>query len=176
MSTSLEDSARRAGAHQWAEARLFEILGGWAATARPVEVALMLDRHSAHSAWRATQWWDRLPVLADLDRPSLCAPGTPGAAGAARHLAGLEGTVPRLAAVYRVVMPRVWASYEEHRTAAGHVADGSTLRILQIVAADLARDWHEGEAQLQALLDGPARVRQAADAAAAVEEILVPGD
>lgn len=175
MSTTLEESARRAGAHQWAESRLFEILGSWVATTPEPEARLMLDRHSHHAAWRAAQWWDRLPVLADVDRPSLCAPTGPAAARAAVHLTRVEGTVARLAAAYRVALPRMWSAYDRHRRRAGAVADGSSLRSLGIVLPDLAADWQEGEQMLQDMLGRAAQVREAAAAATALEELLVPG-
>jgi hypothetical protein len=174
VATSLETSARRAGANQWAESRLFEILGGWVRDTDHAEARLMLDRHSGHCAWRAAQWWDRLPVLADVDRRSLCAPPDAAAAETAERLGRLETTPARLAGAYRVAMPRLWASYERHASAAGGVADGSTIRILRIVGGDLAEDWREGEALLQSLLTGPAQVRQAAEAVAVLEELLGP--
>lgn len=172
MSTSLEDSARRAGAHQWAESRLFEVLGRWVGGTTHTEVRLMLDRHSAQSAWRASQWWDRLPVLADVDRPSLCRPPSPASAGAMDQLEKLEGTVARLAGVYRVAVPRLWGAYDRHRSDADGIADGASVRTLRIVADDLARDWHEGEARLQDLLTGRAEVREAAETVAALEQLL----
>lgn len=175
MSTGLEESARLAGAHQWAERRLFEILGGWAATTGEPEVRLMLDRHSQHCAWRAGQWWDRLPVLADVDRASLCAPPHPAAAQAADRLAGVQGAVGRLAGVYRVALPRLWAAYDRHRGAAGGPADGSALWTIGIVSTDLSADWHEGEAALQAMLVDDPAVREAAETVAALERVLASG-
>lgn len=176
MATSLESSARRAGAHHWAESRLFEILGGWVRDTDQTDARLMLDRHSGHAAWRAAQWWERLPVLADADRRSLCSAPSAAAAEMAARLGGLEGTVARLAGVYRVAVPRLWAAYERHGAIAGGVADGSSLRTLRIVGSDLAADWREGEALLQSLLTGRAQVREAADAVAGLEELLIGSD
>lgn len=175
MATTLDQSGRRAGGHVWVQSRLFEVLGGWVATTPEPEVRLLLDRHSHHAAWRASQWWDRLPVLADVDRSSLCAAPSPVAESVVGHLVGLDGTAARLAAAYRVVLPRTWACYEGHRRRADPVADGSSLRTLGIVAADLVADWHEGEAVLQALLTDGAAVGAAAGAVHAIEEMLVGG-
>ena len=172
MATSLEESARRAGAHQWAESRLFEILGGWVATTPEPAIRGMLDRHSRHCAWRAAQWWDRLPLLADVERAALCtAPAGPAAL--ADRLAELEGTPARLAGAYRVALPRLWAAYERHYADADDVGDGSTRRTLGIVGRDLAADWHEGEAALQEALATRADVSAAAAAAKALEETLL---
>lgn len=177
MAIDLERSARAAGAHRWAENRMFEILGGWVASTPEPEAKLLLDRHSQHHAWRALQWWDRLPVLADVDRDALCVAPEGPAAPALDALAGVEGTAGRLAGAYRVVLPRMWTDYRRHGTLADPVADGSTLRTLAIVGADLATDWREGEAVLQELIGGggdagPA-VRAAADAAGRIEAALV---
>lgn len=172
MSTTLDESARRAGAHQWAEVRLFEVLGGWVPATAEAEVRLMLDRHSQHCAWRAAQWRDRLPVLADVDRDALCSAPGEEAARAVEALRQMGGTVGRLAGAYRVALPRLHSAYERHRARAGTVADGSTLRTLGIVLPDVASDWHEGEAVLQSLLQDTAAVNEAAEAVGALEGIL----
>ncbi len=175
MTLTLEESARRAGAHQWAETRLFEVLGGWVATTEQPEARLLLDRHSRHCSWRAGEWWERLPVLADLDRPALCRPPTTGAAQAVEAMDRLEGTVARLAGAYRFALPRLLTAYQDHLRLlgpSGPVADGSTLRTLGMTAADVASDWREGEAALQDLVRTRASIRVAADAVAAMEDIL----
>ncbi len=176
MATNLDESARRAGAHQWAESRLFEVLGGWVPTTAEPEVRLLFDRHSNHCAWRAAQWWDRLPVLADVDRDELCRAPSEEAARAVEALRGLEGTVARLAGAHRVAIPRLYVAYGKHRSRTGTVADGSTLRTLGLLLPDLAADWHEGEAVLQDLLaggrGGGGAVREAAAAVTTLEDIL----
>lgn len=176
MATTLDESARRAGAHQWMESRLFELLGGWVTAATEPDVRLLLDRHSQHSAWRAAQWWDRLPQLADVDRRSLCSAPSAGVVQALERLAALDDTIARLAGTYRVVLPRMWVAYERHRAAASDTADGSALRTLNIVAADLGADWREGEAVLEGLLTDRQSAARAAEAAGAVESVLVAGN
>lgn len=175
--TSLEDSAHWAGRHRWSELALFAALGGWVASVGQVEVKLLLDRHSQQAAWRAQQWWDRLPVLAEVDRDALCAAPSEQASKIQERLVSLADPVARLAGAYRVAFPRLWAAYECHRFEAGRVADGSTLRTLGIVAADLAADWREGEVALQGLLHGdPRGVATAAATVAELErEILAEG-
>ncbi|HWE57130.1 MAG TPA: hypothetical protein VG435_16590, partial [Acidimicrobiales bacterium] len=74
MATSLDESAAWAGRHRWIENRLYEVAGAWVPSTPDVEVKLLFDRHSHHHAWRAAQWWDRLPVLADVDRDAQCRP------------------------------------------------------------------------------------------------------
>ena len=174
MGTTLEESARLAGRHRWTESRLYEILGGWVVSTSEPEIRVLLDRHSHHCAWRAAQWWERLPVLADVDRDSLCTPPSDAVARALGHLAGLEGTEARLAGAYRVALPRMWAAYRRHGCQAGPAGDGSVLRTLGFVAPDVAADWQEGERHLQELLDDAPKIRSAATVVATLEEMLVP--
>ena len=110
MSVTLEESAGRAGTHHWAESRLFELLGAWGPGLTDPELGLMLDRHSHHAAWRAREWWDRLPVLADVDRAALSAPPSARAGATLERLAAIDGEAGRLAAVYRFALPRLWAA------------------------------------------------------------------
>lgn len=171
--STLEQSARLAGRHLWAERRLFEILGGWVTTVPEAEAKLLLDRHSHHCAWRARQWYERLPVLADVDRHALAASPDPVLGPAFDLMAATTGTAARLAAAYRFALPRLWAAYARHRVVAGPVADGSTQRILGIVAPDLAADWQEGEGLLQKLLTSRQAVEQAAGRVTELELVLV---
>ena len=172
---TLEDSARLVGGHCWVERRLFEIAGGWVRTTPETEVKLMLDRHSQHHAWRARQWWDRLPVLDDLDREGLVVQPTPAVGAVMAELAKLtehDGTVTRLAALYRVAVARVHVAYRNHRNLASEVADSSILRTLEIVGSDVIRDCTEGEAALQSLLITPESVDAAASTVARLELLL----
>jgi heme oxygenase len=152
LSLTLEDSAARAGGNRWIEARLFEVTGAWVAGTAETPARLMLDRHSRHHAWRAQQWWDRLPVLADVDRDALCGPPAPAWAAALDHLSSMEPTAARLGALYRVVLPRLHTRYLRQQAQASEGSDGSSIRTLTIVRADVAADWQEGEAQLEELL------------------------
>jgi hypothetical protein len=169
----LEEAARRAGGHHWTEARLFQILGGWVASTDELDAKLLLDRHSQHHAWRAGQWWDRLPVLADVDRQRLVVPPSAPMATTAEALAGLLGTVPRLAGAYRVALPRLVGAYQEHRSGASPASDGAALRTLDIVLPDVVSDWRDGEVLLQHLLMNDDLVRLAADTVARLEGLFV---
>jgi hypothetical protein len=175
LATNLEASARLAGSHQWLESRLFEVLGEWVADTESVPVRLMFDRHSRHGAWRAAQWWDRLPVLADLDRSALCVPAAPNLDPVMSELGRLTEPVDRMAGAYRFAFPRAWAAYRSHRGAAAEPGDGATLRTLEIASSDLAADWMEGEAVLQGLLTRKSEVARSAATVAALEERLAAG-
>jgi hypothetical protein len=171
----LEETARRAGGHRWVEARLFEILGAWVASTGDVDAKLLLDRHGQHHAWRADQWWDRLPVLADVDRLGLVLPPSSQMEAMAERLAGLVGTVPRLAGTYRVALPRLASAYRAHRLEANPASDGAAIRTLDIVLPDVVADWREGEVLLQQLLVDEPEVVAAADTVATLERLLVSG-
>lgn len=170
---SLDDAARLAGGHRWAEMRLFEVLGSWVASTDDVDAKLLFDRHSQHHAWRAGQWWDRLPVTAGVDREALVVAPSPAAAAAAGALESTEGVVARLAGAYRVALPRLLAGYERHRAQAGPAADSATIRTLDLLIPDVGADWHQGEVLLQQLISNAAEVERAAGAVAALERMLL---
>lgn len=171
----LDEAARSAGGFSWAEARLFEVLGGWVATTPEPELKLMLDRHSHHHAWRADQWQDRLPVLAGVDHQALTAAPSPALEAAYAQLAGLDTTVQRLAGAYRFALPRLAADYATYRVEGTVVSDGSGLRTARIVEADLESDWHEGELALQHLIgqSGGGAVDAAAETVARFEHLML---
>jgi hypothetical protein len=151
---------------------LFRLSGSWVTGTAHTGAKLLLDRHSSHHAWRAAQWWDRLPVLADVDRASLSRPEHDAAGQTLEALGGMEGTPARLAGLYRVALPRLLASYRSHAAAADGWADGSSLRTLERVSADLASDWQEGELLLQGMLTDGESVAAAAEAVARLENLL----
>ncbi len=169
----LDEANGLIGGHLWAESRLFETLGAWVASTGEPDAKLLFDRHSQHHAWRAQQWWDRLPVLVDVERDRLIEAPTPAAAGASAALAGLDGTAARLAGVYRVALPRLFAGYHRHRQRADPASDGSAIRTLDLLMPDVAGDWREGEVFLQLLLRDPTSVDQAAATVANLERMLV---
>jgi hypothetical protein len=168
-------SAARLGALCWTERRLFEVLGGSVAALADPGAKLLVDRHAAHAAWRAEQWWARLPVLAVVDRDELVAPPPGGVAQVYEVLAGAErlGAPGRLAGLYRVALPRLAAAYRGHRALTSPVADGPVRRTLGQVEADIERDRAEGETFVHSLLVSGEAVDQAAASVARLERLLV---
>lgn len=153
----LHAAAARAGGHCWVERRLFERLGAGAAGASTPAAVRLLDAHAQHAAWRAAQWWDRLPVLAGLDRDALVAP-PPGWEALFAEPDGPApgpGDGPRLAVAYRRWLPRLARVYARHLEEASPVADGPTIRTLRMVLEDVRADWSAGEYRLQDLEDEP---------------------
>ncbi len=160
------------GHHVWSERRGFEVLGSWTASIDDGAVKAMVDRHAQHHAWRAAQWWERLPVLAQIDRYDLVvAPSTPAAA-MVEALSRLTSPVGRMAGAYRVALPRLAAAYRRHLSRTSPVTDGPTIRTLTMVLADVEEDWREGEVSLQALLSTPTAAYEAGDIVGRLEVIL----
>ncbi|HUJ66165.1 MAG TPA: hypothetical protein VLX59_11540 [Acidimicrobiales bacterium] len=176
MALTLDDSARLAGGHCWLERRLFEVLGGWVGSTPEPAVKLLFDRHSGHHAWRAGQWWERLPVLADVDRQSLVAPEPAGLAEIVDMLAAASSPAARLAGTYRFALPRLWSRYAHHLSLTGAAADGSSIRTLEMVMTDVGADWRQGEVLLQGMLRQPELVRAASHAVAQLETRLAVGN
>jgi len=179
MPMTLGEAARLAGGHRWVEGRLFEILGGWVASTAEVDAKLLFDRHSQHHAWRADQWWDRLPLLADVDRDALVVAPSAAVADAVDALAEVAaarsevaGAVTRLAGVYRVALPRLARAYQRHRSQSSPASDGATIRTLDLLLPDVAADWREGEFLLQKLLVDEAAVETAAATVARLERLM----
>jgi hypothetical protein len=163
------DSAALIGSHRWVEHRLFEATGAWSATAANPAVQLHLFEVSHQHGWHAELWEDRLPVRDGVDPEALTEPLGP-ALGPLFEAVGLltrpdparvgagDGSfadVARLAALYRVVLPRLVATYDLHLSATSRVADGPVIRALHLVLRDEAGSWHEGERLLQSILSTP---------------------
>jgi len=141
------------GSYRWAERRLFELTGAWAAEATIPAVAVHLDEVSAGHAWHADLWRDRLPVLDGWDHERLTRPFTQPSAELFEAL-GATGarTVERLSALYRVVLPRLLVTYRRHSRATAEVADAPAIRVLRLVRDDERESWEAGEQLLEELL------------------------
>jgi hypothetical protein len=175
VALTLDESARLAGGHCWLEQRLFELLGGWVEPTPEPAAKLLFDRHSGHHAWRAGQWWDRLPVLDDVDRLSLVTADPASGQEVLQALAAAPATVGRLAGAYRFALPRLWTRYARHLSLTTPVSDSSSIRTLRMAMADVEADWRDGEALLQQVLREPGLVRAAAETVAGLEAIWVSG-
>lgn len=170
---TLLQAAERHGAYRWAERRLFELTGAWAAEATAPEARIHLDVVSGQHAWHAELWADRLPVLDGVDREDLTGPAGPVLGPLFAELARAPGTVPRLAALYRVAVPRLLVTYDRHLLRAVPAADAPVVRALRLARRDGLEAWQAGEALLQRLLVGPDQAAAAAEAQARAEAAVV---
>ena len=177
---ALEEHARVIGSYQWIERRLFEVLGGWVTSEPVAEAQLVFDIYSQQHAWHAELWAERLPVLESLDPATLTLPpsvevdkllgmvagGAPGQAPAA------GGTLLRLVALARVVLPRLIAGYGLHLRRAAPVADGPVVRSLRLVMRDEIEAWQATETLVQTLVDRPHDIAVVTAHQQILEEVL----
>jgi hypothetical protein len=165
------------GEYRWIENALYVMLGQWVRDMPVAAVQVHLDGESQRHAWHAELWADRLPVLAGTDPAALTVPSAPTVAlfatleGAVVDLDGSAtgwsepdgatssprpGALPRLAGLYRVVLPRLATTYERHLRAVSHSpTDPPVRRALGLVLNDTVEDWHAGERLVQRLVTRP---------------------
>ncbi len=175
-----EAQARIIGGYQWIERRLFEVLGGWVTSEAVPEARLMFDVYSQQHAWHGELWAERLPVLDGLDTATLTLPpstevdrllsllagGPPGQAPAA------GGTLLRLVALARVVLPRLVAGYGLHLRRAAPVADAPVVRTLRLVVRDEVEAWQATETLVQTLVNRPHDIAVVTAHQQALESVL----
>jgi hypothetical protein len=171
----LQRTAELVGEYRWIEAALYRLLGGWVADMPVAGVQVHLDAQSMRHAWHAELFADRLPVLAGSDPDALTSPSPATAAllgaldGVAAPVEGpgstwpsadapaapRPGALPRLAGLYRVVLPRLVTSYTRHLAVVAPVADAPLQRALRLVLRDGVEDWLAGERLVQRLVTRP---------------------
>jgi hypothetical protein len=162
------------GEYRWIENALYGLLGEWVLDTPVAAVQVHLDGQSMRHSWHAELWSERLPVLAGADPDSLTVPSAPSAALFAA-LSGTQvpsdvpgsswppaadvperpGALPRLAAIYRIVLPRLVTSYQRHLRVASAITDGPVARSLRLVLNDELEDWQAGERLVQRLVTRP---------------------
>ncbi|HET9692043.1 MAG TPA: hypothetical protein VFP61_12890 [Acidimicrobiales bacterium] len=175
MTLSFDESAAAVGGFRWCELATWRACSAWATTTPVAAAAVCLDVVGAHAAWRADQWWQRLPVLASVERSSLVVP-PPGWAAVDDALAAVEGAPARLAVTTRVLLGRLAAGYAAIAGFVSPVADGPLARTLAQAQADVAADWQRSAALLTNLLVTGEAVDDAAAAVSGVEHRALGGD
>lgn len=192
-SLPLDVSAALVGEYRWIEATLYATLGAWVSDLPLAGVQVRLDAQSMRHAWHAELFADRLPVRAGADPDRLTRPSPPAAALLAA-LDGVEvpevgpgsswppadrvpaprpGALPRLAGLYRVVLPRLVTTYSRHLRVAAPVADGPLRRALRLVLRDEVEDWLAGERLVQRLMQRPHDVAAVHEFQAHLESVAV---
>ena len=171
----LDATAALTGEYRWIENALYRLLGEWVTDMPVPAVQLHLDAQSMRHAWHADLWAERLPVLDGADPDRLTAPSGPTTAlfaalsgtapptegpgsgwpAAEQDVFEHPGALPRLAALYRVVLPRLVTSYERHLRVASATTDGPVARALRLVLNDEIEDWQAGERMVERLVSRP---------------------
>ena len=192
-SLPLEVTAALVGEYRWIEMALFRILGEWVVDMPLAAVKVHLDAQSMRHAWHADLWADRLPVLDRVDPDGLTVPSAPAAAlfaalvgdplptdgpGGSWSVAddegpGRPGALPRLAGLYRVVLPRLVTTYERHLSAVGGVADAPVARALRLVLNDEIEEWRAGERLVERLVNRPHDVAAVYEFLQRLESVVV---
>jgi hypothetical protein len=153
----LHQSAELLGAYCAIERSLFELTGSLATQAETVaEIGVYLDSLSTEHAWHAEMWADRLPVVSGIDAQALVV--VPTAAGEVLEELASGGQVEKMAGLFRVVLPRLIASYAYHEAYASAASEPPTRRALRLVLRDEAEALVAGEALVQGLLGTPEAV------------------
>jgi hypothetical protein len=172
---SLGTAAALVGEYRWIENALYTLLGEWVADMPVAAVKVHLDGQSLRHAWHAELWADRLPVVSGEDPAALTVPSAPARTlfatltgvpvvtdlpgsswpPASDEPSGRPGALPRLAGLYRVVLPRLVVTYDRHLRAASAVTDRPVARALRLVLNDEVEDWRAGEHLVQRLVTRP---------------------
>lgn len=171
---TLDDTAAVVGAYRWAELRLFELTGAWAAGASSPAVCVHLFEMSPQHAWHAELWAERLPVLTGDDPERRTAARGTGMAALFDALGTLGGDQRDwLAGLYRVAVPRLLVTYRRHLARLVPAADGPLQRALLLTVRDEQEQLLAGEALLQDHLATPEDLRAATACAQRLEADLV---
>ncbi|MBO0713906.1 MAG: hypothetical protein J2O39_01895 [Acidimicrobiales bacterium] len=172
---SLEEAARRMGHYRWVELALFEALGGWVATVPEEEVRAWLSVRSHRHAWHAELWEQRLPELRGYDLDALTAPANREMerfVGSLTEPKGDDQTIEKLVGAYRVLLPYLVGAYLYHLERCSPVADGPTMRALELVLRDELEDWRDGELLVQWLLGTEEELQRASARQARLEAAI----
>lgn len=138
-SWDIASTSSRIGHYVWLSSRLFEEIGAWATSADDPPSRVRFAGVARRFAWQAAQWRDRLPRLREVEHQSLIvAPDE-----------GISAFIDGLAATPRPVRPTTLLGviqglddlYTAHEAVVSPLRDGSILRTLRRVRADLA-DLH----------------------------------
>jgi hypothetical protein len=176
---TIEESATLAGGWAWAEASLYEVVGGWARSTTHPSTKVYFDACSQHHAWRAQLWQERLPARLVATRAAasdLLKPLSNGAPQVMKVLSCLDGSVERLAGYCRVVLPRTVVAYRSWQRRCTDASDRPVARTLGFATDDALADWERGSALLVDLLDHASdadAVGRAAEATSEVERMIV---
>lgn len=163
---TIEESARLIAAWEWAEARFYEIIGGWVTSASRPGTQIYFDSCSQHHAWRARLWEERRPGV-----PAHLVPDYGESGPAIAGLAALTGDVERLSAYCRVVLPRAVVGYRSWQRRCSATGDQPVARALGFAMADALGDWERGCGLLEGYLGDEDPGQAAVAAAGATAEL-----
>ena len=139
---TIGELAERCGHYCWVEHRLFELAGAWAGEDSQPAIRVFLSAFSRQHGLLATEWYERLPVRAGVDRAALVLPPPGGLEGVLDGLSAEPDLKARLAGLTGVVLPQLIATYDGHLAEASPVREGTVMALLRharlVAATDLA--------------------------------------
>lgn len=130
----------RLGQLRWAELQLFAVTGAWVVDHPEPPVASVLATCSHHAAWRARQLLDRLPDAGHLRASEVTLPPTPEHAELVEGVAAIGPGPDRLWALATVWLEPLADAVGAAGVGLSPVADGPTMRTLDMLGRDLRRD------------------------------------
>lgn len=130
----------RLGQLRWAELQLFAVAGAWVVDHPEPPVASVLATCSHHAAWRARQLRERLPDAGHLRASEVTLPPTPEHGEMVEHIAAIGPGPDRLRALAAVWLEPLVDAVGAVAVGLAPVADGPTMRTLDMLGRDLRRD------------------------------------
>ncbi len=174
--SGLMETSRRFGMYSWAERRIFQMLGGWAADGSNARLTVMLDDHSRRHWWHSTVWFDRLPELSNVDAEGLVQPPSVEFAAMLDEVAALTGPLERLTAGYQVLITQLTAAYSRELTRLDPVGNPSARHWLGFILRNLSQELGEAQPEVdRAILNDEDRDRAEGVRRAFEEELAALG-
>jgi len=130
----------RLGQLRWAELQLLAVTGAWVGPHPEPPVASVLATCSHHAAWRARQLLDRLPDAGHLRASEVTLPPTPEHGELVEGIAAIGPGPDCLWALATVWLEPLADAVEAAGVGLSPVADGPTMRTLDMLGRDLRRD------------------------------------
>ena len=168
---TVHENAQRLANYRYLEIQLMEMIGGWSHTTPQLAFKATFGYHVFDHATAADLLGERLEQLrSGRDRQE---PATDDVARLCEHVWGLESTIDRLVAVYRVLEPHLVSTYVYHADATDPLTDTPTVQLLRRLAGLDQSHIAWGQAVLEALTQSPEDRRRALDVQADLEARLV---
>lgn len=171
MTANLAELAAAFGHHASVAASLFEIEGRWSTDESDPVVAVHLARNSRYHGWHSELWADLLPDSVLLSDLAVVSPPDSVWTEQLEAIAGVDGTVARLAHLYRSVVPRLIVATTCLADELSPISDAAAIRSAGFVAADLEAEQASGALLLERS-EAAADLQEALDGAHAVDIAL----
>jgi hypothetical protein len=137
---TLHELASYAAAHRALDLLVFEHAGSWVTSTPELALRPLLATTAHQHAWHAELWAARFPSVPGLDLGAATTVARERLVDVAVALDSLDSTDERVSALFDGLVPLVADVVASHRAALDERLDPSTARVLDLVAADLARE------------------------------------